>query len=83
MPASQALVGNMYKSKSILYLIISYQLFCIDGQCPIETLSDGTIKYLPCPDAFGAILGTQVWFGDIDILHCNSYLLSIDAMCSS
>ncbi|CAO3667847.1 hypothetical protein G6F70_005711 [Rhizopus microsporus] len=44
MPASQALVGNMYKN----------------GQCPIEILSDGTIKYLPCPDAFGAILGTQM-----------------------
>ncbi|KAG0738064.1 hypothetical protein G6F62_009237 [Rhizopus arrhizus] len=44
MPASQAVVSNMYKN----------------GHCPTEVLSDGTINYLPCPDAFGAILGTQM-----------------------
>ncbi|KAG0740504.1 hypothetical protein G6F57_000843 [Rhizopus arrhizus] len=42
--ASQAVIHNMYKN----------------GDCPTETLSDGTINYLPCPDAFGAILGTQM-----------------------
>lgn len=45
-PAAQAIIGNMYKS----------------GACPTEILSDGTINYLPCPDAFSAVLGTQVRF---------------------
>ncbi|KAI9480339.1 MAG: permease family-domain-containing protein [Benjaminiella poitrasii] len=44
MPAAQAIIGNMYKS----------------GACPTEVLEDGTINYLPCPDAFGAVLGTQI-----------------------
>ncbi|KAG1468494.1 hypothetical protein G6F56_003798 [Rhizopus delemar] len=44
MPASQAVVSNMYKN----------------GHCPTEILSDGTTNYLPCPNAFGAILGTQM-----------------------
>ncbi|KAI9490206.1 permease family-domain-containing protein [Zychaea mexicana] len=44
LPAAQAMVENMY----------------IDGTCQTETLSDGTINYLPCPDGFGAILGTQI-----------------------
>ncbi|RCH96239.1 hypothetical protein CU097_014296 [Rhizopus azygosporus] len=43
-PAAQALIQNMYKN----------------GECPTETLPDGTINYLPCPDAFGAVLGTQM-----------------------
>ncbi|KAG2233397.1 permease family-domain-containing protein [Thamnidium elegans] len=44
MPAAQAVVGNMYKN----------------GHCPTELLPDGTTSYLPCPDAYGAILGTQM-----------------------
>lgn len=44
MPAAQAIISNMYKS----------------GDCPTEVLEDGTIHYLPCPDAFGAVLGTQM-----------------------
>jgi NCS2 family nucleobase:cation symporter-2 len=44
MSAAQAVISNMYKS----------------GACPTEVSSDGTISYLPCPDAFGSILGTQV-----------------------
>lgn len=65
MPAAQAVVGNMYKSKSLSSLFLSlqhvYLLIClIDGHCPTELLADGTTKYLPCPDAFGAILGTQM-----------------------
>ncbi|KAG0166593.1 hypothetical protein DFQ30_006991 [Apophysomyces sp. BC1015] len=43
LPAAQAVVFNMYK----------------DGTCPSQILSDGTTSYLPCPDAFGSILGTQ------------------------
>ncbi|KAG2198775.1 hypothetical protein INT47_010561 [Mucor saturninus] len=43
-PAAQAIIGNMYKS----------------GACPMETLADGTVNYLACPDAFGAVLGTQM-----------------------
>lgn len=46
MPAAQAIIGSMYKS----------------GACPTEVLADGTINYLPCPSAFGHILGTQVIF---------------------
>ncbi|KAI8330667.1 permease family-domain-containing protein [Choanephora cucurbitarum] len=42
--AAQAIITNMYKS----------------GTCPTQLLDDGTIDYLPCPDAFGAILGTQM-----------------------
>lgn len=44
MPAAQAIITSMYKS----------------GACPTEILADGTINYLPCPSAFGHILGTQV-----------------------
>ncbi|GAN08234.1 purine permease protein [Mucor ambiguus] len=44
MPAAQAIIGNMYKS----------------GACPSEVLEDGTTNYLPCPKAFGAVLGTQM-----------------------
>ncbi|KAI8068397.1 permease family-domain-containing protein [Gongronella butleri] len=42
--AAQAVISNMYKS----------------GACPTEIAADGTTTYLPCPDAFGAILGTQL-----------------------
>lgn len=42
--SAQAIIKNMYKS----------------GTCPTEIAADGTMTYLPCPDAFGAILGTQV-----------------------
>lgn len=38
------MVQNMYKS----------------GVCPTEAAADGTVTYLPCPDAFGSILGTQM-----------------------
>ncbi|CAO3635633.1 unnamed protein product [Mucor hiemalis] len=44
MPAAQAIITSMYKS----------------GACPTEILADGTINYLPCPSAFGHILGTQM-----------------------
>ncbi|KAG2237762.1 hypothetical protein INT48_009701 [Thamnidium elegans] len=44
MPAAQAIIGNMYKS----------------GSCPTEILEDGSINYLACPAAFGAVLGTQM-----------------------
>ncbi|KAI8078963.1 Xanthine/uracil/vitamin C permease [Gilbertella persicaria] len=56
MPASQALVSNMYKN----------------GRCPTTVLEDGTINYLPCPDAFGAILGTQMLCALLNI--CISFL---------
>lgn len=55
-PAAQAIIGNMYNS----------------GACPTETLSDGTINYLPCPDAFGAVLGTQVkWIWKHLEIYCS------------
>ncbi|KAI7849904.1 permease family-domain-containing protein [Circinella umbellata] len=44
LPAAQAIISNMYSS----------------GYCPSEILPDGTVNQLPCPDAFGAILGTQM-----------------------
>ncbi|KAI8146642.1 permease family-domain-containing protein [Fennellomyces sp. T-0311] len=44
LPAAQAMVENMYQ----------------DGTCQTEIMADGTINYLPCPDGFGAILGTQI-----------------------
>ncbi|ORY98192.1 Xanthine/uracil/vitamin C permease [Syncephalastrum racemosum] len=52
LPAAQAIVSNMYK----------------DGSCPSERLADGTINYLPCPDGFGAILGTQMVASVLSIL---------------
>ncbi|CAO3587605.1 unnamed protein product [Absidia cylindrospora] len=39
--SSQALIKNMYAN----------------GACPSITDSDGTVTHLPCPDAFGAVLG--------------------------
>ncbi|CAO3664583.1 unnamed protein product [Rhizopus stolonifer] len=42
--AAQAVIRNMYST----------------GDCPTEILEDGSTQYLPCPDAFGAILGTQM-----------------------
>ncbi|KAI7858313.1 permease family-domain-containing protein [Circinella umbellata] len=44
LPAAQSMVENMY----------------IDGTCQTELLPDGSINYLPCPNGFGAILGTQI-----------------------
>ncbi|KAF7727384.1 hypothetical protein EC973_007548 [Apophysomyces ossiformis] len=44
LPAAQAVVENMYK----------------DGTCPSHVSADGSTTYLPCPDAFGSILGTQM-----------------------
>ena len=32
----------------------------LGGVCPTQQLEDGTTEYLPCPDAYGAILGTQM-----------------------
>lgn len=58
-PAAQAIIGNMYKS----------------GSCPTKTFADGTINYLACPDAFGAVLGTQVKF--IYNLFCNGGITNI------
>ncbi|KAI7906531.1 permease family-domain-containing protein [Cokeromyces recurvatus] len=43
-PASAAVIKNMYST----------------GYCPTNVLSDGTIQYLPCPRAWGAILGTAM-----------------------
>lgn len=43
-PAAESIIGNMYKS----------------GSCPSELSADGAINYLPCPAAFGAVLGTQM-----------------------
>ncbi|KAI8347667.1 permease family-domain-containing protein [Blakeslea trispora] len=42
--AAQAIISNMYKS----------------GACPTRLLEDGTIEHLSCPNAFGAVLGTQM-----------------------
>lgn len=44
MPAAQAIISSLYKN----------------GTCPTEILEDGTINYLACSSAFGAVLGTQV-----------------------
>ncbi|KAI9490018.1 Xanthine/uracil/vitamin C permease [Zychaea mexicana] len=52
LPAAEALISSMYSN----------------GMCPTETLPDGTINYLPCPDAFGAILGTQMVCGVVGVL---------------
>lgn len=41
-PAASAVIKNMYAS----------------GFCPTNVLEDGTIQNLPCPNAWGAILGT-------------------------
>ena len=35
-------------------------MYCLDGTCQTQLLSDGTTAYLPCPDGFGAIIGTQI-----------------------
>ncbi|KAK9694205.1 hypothetical protein K7432_013521 [Basidiobolus ranarum] len=43
-PAAQAMIGTMYKNET----------------CSRELRADGTYTYNPCPDAFGAILGTQM-----------------------
>ncbi|KAI9305861.1 permease family-domain-containing protein [Cunninghamella echinulata] len=50
--AAQALISNMYSS----------------GACPTEKGPDGAITHLPCPDAFGAILGTQIFGALLAIL---------------
>ncbi|ORX80856.1 Xanthine/uracil permease [Basidiobolus meristosporus CBS 931.73] len=50
-PAAQAIIGSMYKN----------------GSCARELQSDGTYLYHPCPDAFGAILGTQMLCAAISI----------------
>ncbi|CAO3666804.1 unnamed protein product [Rhizopus stolonifer] len=42
--AASAVIKNMYST----------------GYCPTQTLADGTISYLPCPRAWGAILGTSM-----------------------
>lgn len=46
----------IHDQKSHLLLIS----LCTGGVCPTQVLDDGTTEYLPCPDAFGAILGTQM-----------------------
>ncbi|KAI9303743.1 permease family-domain-containing protein [Cunninghamella echinulata] len=43
-PACSAVIKNMYSN----------------GYCPTEILPDGSIKNLPCPKAWGAILGTSM-----------------------
>ncbi|KAI8092923.1 permease family-domain-containing protein [Halteromyces radiatus] len=43
-PATQAVISNMYAN----------------GYCPTEIMPDGTIKYLACRHAWGAILGTSM-----------------------
>ncbi|KAG0747877.1 hypothetical protein G6F16_001640 [Rhizopus arrhizus] len=43
-PAASAVIKNMYST----------------GYCPTQILSDGTTEYLPCPRAWGAILGTSM-----------------------
>lgn len=43
-PATQAVIGEMYSN----------------GFCPTELQPDGSIKNLPCPKAWGAILGTAM-----------------------
>ncbi|CAO3590376.1 unnamed protein product [Absidia cylindrospora] len=43
-PATQAVIGEMYTN----------------GFCPTEKAPDGTTQYLPCPHAWGAILGTAM-----------------------
>ncbi|KAF7729357.1 hypothetical protein EC973_004613 [Apophysomyces ossiformis] len=43
-PATAAVIKNMYAS----------------GYCPTQVLPDGTIENLPCPRAWGAILGTSM-----------------------
>jgi hypothetical protein len=59
MPAAQAIIGNMYKS----------------GACPTQVLADGTLQHLPCPDAFGAVLGTQASI--MNASKCNDINTSI------
>ncbi|KAI8084293.1 permease family-domain-containing protein [Gilbertella persicaria] len=43
-PAVSAVIKNMYST----------------GYCATNTLADGSIEYLPCPRAWGAILGTAM-----------------------
>ncbi|GAA5805586.1 permease family-domain-containing protein [Helicostylum pulchrum] len=43
-PAASAVIRNMYSS----------------GYCPTNILEDGTVQNLPCPEAWGAILGTSM-----------------------
>ncbi|KAI9480939.1 MAG: permease family-domain-containing protein [Benjaminiella poitrasii] len=43
-PATSAVIKNMYST----------------GYCSTNVLTDGTIEYLPCPRAWGAILGTAM-----------------------
>ncbi|KAI8980999.1 permease family-domain-containing protein [Pilobolus umbonatus] len=43
-PAASAVIRNMY----------------INGYCPTNILEDGTTQYLPCRQAWGAILGTSM-----------------------
>ncbi|GAN08690.1 purine permease [Mucor ambiguus] len=43
-PAASAVIKNMYSS----------------GYCPTNVLEDGTVQNLPCPNAWGAILGTSM-----------------------
>ncbi|KAI9313156.1 permease family-domain-containing protein [Dichotomocladium elegans] len=42
--AASAVISQMYKS----------------GYCPTQTLEDGTVLHLPCPQGWGAILGTSM-----------------------
>ncbi|OZJ05414.1 hypothetical protein BZG36_02003 [Bifiguratus adelaidae] len=42
-PLAESVIANMYKT----------------GFCPSQTASDGTVIQLPCPQGYGAILGTS------------------------
>ncbi|CAO3686342.1 unnamed protein product [Umbelopsis vinacea] len=43
-PLAQSVFSNMYNT----------------GFCPSSTASDGTVTYLPCPQGYGALLGTSM-----------------------
>ncbi|KAI8379144.1 permease family-domain-containing protein [Radiomyces spectabilis] len=43
-PATAAVIKEMYSS----------------GYCPTQTLEDGSLQHLPCPHAWGAVLGTSM-----------------------
>ncbi|KAI9356736.1 purine permease, partial [Zopfochytrium polystomum] len=60
-----SVVGTSFVTVSIAQNIIS-QLYA-NGTCPTSTAADGTVSYLSCPDAYGAILGTSALCSLVEI----------------
>ncbi|KAJ1562318.1 hypothetical protein HK405_013499 [Cladochytrium tenue] len=60
-----SVVGTSFATLSTAQAVIK-QMYA-NGTCSTSTAADGTTTYLPCPDAYGAILGTAALCSVIEI----------------